>query len=179
MPRCLAALSNPLRSLLSFHRRCKDTIVLTVLQPHQVSIMRHSVAFISRSRRITLLLCYSLSLLPVTVNHKRFFFSIFLARSMPHIRAHVWRLGLQSIYGHQSTGNLMIMRLQKIEMIFPWPKFAVYLNDSLKEVLFFPLAISVQSAADKQSLTLGKRKMYVIFHCVGGCVSQQHFMKLL
>lgn len=55
MPRCSAALSNPLHSLLSFHRRCKDTIVLTVLQPHQVSIMRHSVAFISRSPRITLL----------------------------------------------------------------------------------------------------------------------------
>lgn len=45
-PCCLLMLCNTLHSLLSFHRRCKDTIVLTVLQPHQVRLMRCSLAFI-------------------------------------------------------------------------------------------------------------------------------------
>lgn len=63
------ALSNPLHSLLSVHRRCKDTIVLTVLQPHQVSITRHSLAFMFLSLRIFLLLFLSLKRPPVTLNH--------------------------------------------------------------------------------------------------------------
>lgn len=122
MPRCSAALSNPLHSLLSFHRRCKDTIVLTVLQPHQVSIMRHSVAFISHSPRITLLLCYSLSLPPVTVNHTetRFFVFVFLffpASSLQHSRAHccllLW-LQMYTVYGHQSMENGAFRNIQKI-----------------------------------------------------------------
>lgn len=41
-------------TLLSFHRRCKDTIVLTVLQPHQVCIMKHTLAFTFLSFRISL-----------------------------------------------------------------------------------------------------------------------------
>lgn len=51
---CLLTLCNPLHSLLSFHRRCKDSIVLTVLQPHQVCIRRCSLAFIFLSHRISL-----------------------------------------------------------------------------------------------------------------------------
>lgn len=66
-PCCLLMLCNPLHSLLSFHRRCKDTIVLTVLQPHQVCIMTRSLAFIFLSHRISLLLCPSSS--PVTLTH--------------------------------------------------------------------------------------------------------------
>lgn len=49
------ALSNPLHSVLSLHRRCKDTIVLTVLQPHQVRIMRRLLAFMFLSPRISLI----------------------------------------------------------------------------------------------------------------------------
>lgn len=46
-------------TLLSFHRRCKDTIVLTVLQPHQVSIMSHTLAFMFLSFGISLTLYHS------------------------------------------------------------------------------------------------------------------------
>lgn len=58
------ALSNPLHSLLSFYRHCKDTIVLTVLQPHQVLKLDH-----------TLLSCSSPSgFLSVLIGLNTFFF---------------------------------------------------------------------------------------------------------
>lgn len=70
VPCSSVALSNPLHSLLSVHRRCKDTIVLTVLQPHQVSIMRHSLAIMFLSLRISLTLPQSCSKTPaVPLNH--------------------------------------------------------------------------------------------------------------
>lgn len=53
-PCCLLTLCNPLHCLLFFHRRCKDSIVLTVLQPHQVHIMRCSLAFMFLPHRISL-----------------------------------------------------------------------------------------------------------------------------
>lgn len=46
------ALSNPLHFLLSLNRRCKDTIVLTVLQPQQV-IQWGALPFIFSSLKIT------------------------------------------------------------------------------------------------------------------------------
>lgn len=64
------ALSNPLHSLLSLHRRCKDTIVLTVLQPHQV------VQWDTRSLSCSppwgfLLLFISLNTFPFTLSHTK------------------------------------------------------------------------------------------------------------
>lgn len=52
-------------TLLSFHRRCKDTIVLTVLQPHQVCIRRTHL--LSRSFPLGFLLLWVFLLLFFTV----------------------------------------------------------------------------------------------------------------
>lgn len=53
-PCCLLTLCNPLHCLLFFHRRCKDSIVLTVVQPHQVCIMSMKLAFVFLPHRSSL-----------------------------------------------------------------------------------------------------------------------------
>lgn len=190
MPRCSAALSNPLHSLLSFHRRCKDTIVLTVLQPHQVGIMRHSVAFISHSPRITLLLSYSLSLLPVTLNHTETLFSLFFSwlfflffyfKASSMRRRHKAHCCLTT-HVYIIIGELhdrAFRNIQEIEIMFAWPTRGIYLKSLRKEVFFFsPFhTFSEQSAANNSDLLSSTQHQWlsIVFHSVGSCVSRQHF----